>query len=188
MRPIKIDFCIRSLGHGGAERQLIILASGLAKRGHQVRILTFYGSGHYEAEALARGIEVLNLNKKGRFDFLPFLIRFARALKAHNPDLIHGYLSGANLVTAILKPFHRRPIVWGIRASNIDLSKYDWMARLDARLEAFCSRFTDLIIANSKAGRRHAISQGFPENRIEVIDNGFECRSSVRIGRLGHEG
>lgn len=38
---------IRSLNTGGAEKQLIVTAKGLAKCGHQVTALTFYSGDFY---------------------------------------------------------------------------------------------------------------------------------------------
>ena len=39
---MKILFLIRTLDKGGAERQLSYLASGLAKLGHEITVLTYY--------------------------------------------------------------------------------------------------------------------------------------------------
>ena len=185
MKPLKVDFLIRSLGQGGAERQLMILASGLAGRGHQVRILTFYSGGHYETEARARGLTIINLHKKGRWDLIPFLLRLALAWQDYQPDLIHSYMSEANLVSTLLKPWHRRPLVWGLRASQLDLSQYDWLARATDRLEGWGSSWADLIIANSEAGRAHALARGFPASRLCVADNGFECAQWIRDPEAG---
>ena len=38
---MRILFLIRSLEVGGAERQLVLLANGLARRGHQVAVAVF---------------------------------------------------------------------------------------------------------------------------------------------------
>jgi glycosyltransferase involved in cell wall biosynthesis len=175
MRPLVIDFLIRSLGQGGAERQLVLLASGLARRGHQVRILTLYPGGPFEAEALARGLEIHCLHKRGRWDVVPFLYRLHRVWRARSPQLIHSYMSSSNVIAVVLKPLHHHPVVWGLRASNIDLSHYDWLAGASGWLEAHLAPFADLIITNSEAGRRHASSVGFPGSALRVIDNGFEC-------------
>ena len=185
MKPLKVDFLIRSLGQGGAERQLMILASGLAQRGHQVRILTFYGGGHYETEARSRGLNIINLQKKGRWDLIPFLLRLALAWQGYQPDLIHSYMSEANLVSTLLQPWHRRPLVWGLRASQADLSQYDWLARATAWLEGQGSGWADLTIANSEAGRVHALARGFSASRLSVVDNGFECAQWIRDPEAG---
>jgi glycosyltransferase involved in cell wall biosynthesis len=56
----------------------------------------------------------------------------------------------------------------------VDLSRYGWLSRYAYRFECFLSRYPDLIIANSHAGRNYAIRHGFPQN-IEVIPNGVDA-------------
>ena len=44
---LKILLMVRALGFGGTERQLVYLAQGLARRGHQVTVATFYRDGGF---------------------------------------------------------------------------------------------------------------------------------------------
>ena len=54
----------------------------------------------------------------------------------------------------------------------MDVSCYDWLARTSLRLSAFLSRFPDVIIANSSAGKEFHRSIGCNTNRMMVIPNG----------------
>jgi glycosyltransferase involved in cell wall biosynthesis len=65
-------------------------------------------------------------------------------------------------------------VVWGLRASTIELGHYDWLHRLASRAEKWCSRFADLIIINSHTGLEQHVARGFPRKRIVVIPNGFD--------------
>jgi glycosyltransferase involved in cell wall biosynthesis len=56
----------------------------------------------------------------------------------------------------------------------MDLSSYGWLARATCRAERRLSRTPDLILANSFAGAKHSICNGFPESKIEVVPNGVE--------------
>ncbi len=56
----------------------------------------------------------------------------------------------------------------------LDLEHYDWFSRLALRIERSLSRFADLIIVNSQAGRRFAIEHGFPKNKLVMIPNGID--------------
>ena len=51
---------------------------------------------------------------------------------------------------------------------------YDWSWRATFRLEVLLSRFADLIIANSEAGRCFCIARGFRAKRFEVVPNGID--------------
>ncbi len=159
---------------GGAERQLVDLARGLRELGHDVVIVTFYPGGDMLSEADRGGVRILSLDKRGRWDVIPFLWRLTRTLRRENADVLHGYLGLANALLVLTRPVHRGKVVWGVRASDIDITRYHWVNRFDAWIEQVLSRFPNLIIANSNAGRDHAIERGFPADKIIVIHNGID--------------
>jgi glycosyltransferase involved in cell wall biosynthesis len=90
-------------------------------------------------------------------------------------------------------------LAWGVRASDVNLARYDWLMGLTYWLERRFSYCPNLIIANSEAGRRYAVSRGFPDNHhFIVIPNGIDVehfrpdarlRGAVRAewGVLPHE-
>ncbi|MCG9107127.1 glycosyltransferase [Laribacter hongkongensis] len=173
--PKTILFLTRSLDRGGAERQLVVLVKGLASRGHPVSVTVFFGGGAFESELAGVGVRVINLGKQGRWDILPFLNRLVGLLRKERPTVIHSYLGVPNILVAVLKPLlPGTRIVWGVRASNMDLSRYDWLSRLAYALERRLVRFADRIISNSEAGKCHAIANGFPEGKMVVIPNGID--------------
>ena len=168
-------FLIRSLNAGGAERQLVVTAKGLAERGHKVTILTFYGGGFYEAELTGSSVQLISLNKKGRWDLLAFFYRLLKVLHQQRPQVIYSFLNSANILAAIYQPFLSScRIVWGVRASNMDLDQYDWLSRWLYWVECRLARFADVIIANSHAGLEYAVQHGFPKQKMTVIPNGID--------------
>jgi glycosyltransferase involved in cell wall biosynthesis len=170
-----IFFLARSLDRGGAERQLVVLAKGLASRGRGVAVVVFFGGGAYEPELVSAGVRIVHLDKKGRWDVLPFLNRLIGLLRKERPSVLHSYLGVPNILAATLKPLlPGMRIVWGVRASNVDLSRYDRLSRFAYALERRLARFADGIIANSRAGRRYAVANGFPDSKIVVIPNGID--------------
>lgn len=184
--PETILFLVRSLDRGGAERQLVVLAKGLASRGHPVAVAVFFAGGAYEVELAKAGVRIVFLEKKSRWDVLSFLVRLVRVLRQERPAVLHSYLGVANILASLLKPLLRGTrIVWGVRASNMDLSRYDWLSRLAYVLECRLARFADRIIANSHAGKRYALANGFPEDRVAVIPNGIDtdCFRPDPVGR-----
>ena len=166
---------IRSLDVGGTQRQLILLAKGLKERGHSVRVACFYGGGALASELRENGIELVDLGKKGRWDVLAFMNSLVREVRRSRPDVVYSFLGGANIVAAMARPFVRRTrLVWGIRASNVDLAQYDWLHRFAYKVERSLSRFADLIIANSPQGAAHAIDNGFAKQKVVVVPNGID--------------
>jgi glycosyltransferase involved in cell wall biosynthesis len=197
--PETLLFLSRSLERGGAERQLIMLATGLTRRGHTVSVAVFYGGGALESELAMAGVRCIHLNKHGRWDVLPFLFRLGRLLRAERPSLLLSYLSVPNILATLFKPLiPETRLIWGVRASRMDWSRYDKLSHLSWWLECRLSRFADLIIANSRAGQADAIASGFPADRINVVVNGIDTqrfrpepvmRDQVRAewGVLSHE-
>jgi glycosyltransferase involved in cell wall biosynthesis len=174
-KPVKITFLARALDYGGAQTQLIALAKGLHHLGHSVQVIVFYPDGPLEKELLETGVAVHSLGKRGRGDVLGFLFRLISVIHHQKPDVLHGYLVLPNILTILLKMASPRTrIVWGIRASKLDLRRYDWLTRFLNRVECALSRFPDLIIVNSHAGLLHAVAQGFPKRRMLVISNGID--------------
>lgn len=172
---MKIVFLVRALDIGGAETQLTALATGLKAAGHTVAVAVFYAGGPLEASLRRAGIAVLALDKHGRWDLIGFARRLIRALRKAQPDVVHGYLVGPNVLSVLAKPFlPGARIVWGVRASNMELQRYDWLARAMFRLSCRLARFADLIITNSVAGRDYHVTCGFPTEKIRVIANGID--------------
>jgi glycosyltransferase involved in cell wall biosynthesis len=60
-----------------------------------------------------------------------------------------------------------------MRTSNFD-TVTDWMEKTAAWLESELSRFADCIVVNSLAGLEHAVSEGYPRNKMLFIPNGID--------------
>src|ERR671932_309783 len=129
-RPLRLVLLGRALTIGGAERQFAQLAAGLAGRGHAVTLATFYEGDTFAAN-LAGRVTLLPLGKRGRWDGLPFLRRVRAEIARLRPDVIYSFLTPANLLTAALRPLlPRHKLVWGFRASDLDLAHYDPVFRV----------------------------------------------------------
>jgi glycosyltransferase involved in cell wall biosynthesis len=172
---ISVFLLVRSLEIGGAERQLVQLALGLHERGHNVHVGLFYRRGALLAELEHAGIPVIDVAKKGRWDLVGFLIRLRKLVREIRPEMIYSFLGGANIVAAAVRPLvPGLKLAWSVRASDMDLSRYDWTHRMAYRVERLMSRIPDVIIANSKAGRDFAVRNGFPPGRIRIVPNGID--------------
>ncbi|MGB7548911.1 MAG: glycosyltransferase [Terracidiphilus sp.] len=81
---------------GGAERQVILLAKGLLKRGWRVTVVALSGTGGPAAgQLVAEGAEFPSLEmRKGLADPRGW-IRFNRWLRREKPDVVHAHLPHA---------------------------------------------------------------------------------------------
>lgn len=161
----------RSLGAGGAERQLVTTACAMQARGMPVAVTVLYG-GPLRAELDACGVEVFDLGKSGRWDMAVF-VRLVRTLRLWRPDALYCF-GGMMLFAALVRPWIRRvALVWGIRASVMNFAFYDRISRMLMWLDPLLARAADLVICNSNAGRDHVLSRGFPADKVKVVWNGI---------------
>jgi glycosyltransferase involved in cell wall biosynthesis len=174
-KKIHLFFLIRSLNVGGTERQLIELVKGLDSNHFDITVGLFYNEGALIEEIKSMPwIHVVSLNKSGRWDIIRFVLRFIKLLKSLQPDILYSFLPDANIAGLIAGRLSGvKRIVWGVRASNMDVSRYDWLARMSLRLSAFLSKFPDAIIVNSHVGKEFHRGIGYSTNRMMVIPNGI---------------
>jgi hypothetical protein len=147
---MKIGFLIRRLRFGGAERQLICLAAGLAKRGHEIVVFTYYENGSLDSEFLNEDVRLACLNKARRWETLGFLYRLVWNLRKENLGILYPSSISANVLGRIsVYLVNPKPkLVWRIATSYLDYSKYDFSAKLLSWLERALSRTVWLVISN----------------------------------------
>lgn len=167
---------ISGLGTGGAETMLARLAvrPGLAAR--QV-VVSLRSGGATRARLEAAGVPVHDLG----LDRLPSpaaLWRLRAILRRERPEVVQGWMYHGDLLAALavgLLPRAERPVLcWGVRCSDMDLSRYGRALRLVVRLCARLSGRAEAVIANSQAGRAAHEAIGYHPRRFEVIWNGVD--------------
>ncbi|HUK09105.1 MAG TPA: glycosyltransferase [Stellaceae bacterium] len=172
---MKILLLVRSLGRGGAERQLVELATGLQQRGHGVAVAVFYDGGPLSADLLAAtGIRPRVIGKSGRWDVLGLARGLARIVADERPDLVHSFLTTPNIATLVARvQWPQLPLVWGVLGTDWE-PQYDGFAHAMVRAEGLLARYANLIVSDSHVGRTHAIARGFPADRTIVIPSGVD--------------
>jgi len=175
--PLRLAFLIRDLGHGGAQRQLVTLASALASQlEFDVMVVHFY-PGPFELDLKQAGVKTICVGKKHRWDLLGFFGRLLTTFRRLRPQVIHGYLHESNLMALFLKPFCGFPkVVWGIRDSQTDAETWGLLGKVSFRLNCLLSGWADQVIANSEAGRAYYLRQGYSESHFAVIPNGIDSQ------------
>lgn len=189
---MKIAFLIRSLDSGGAQTQLALLADALLHRGHDVSILTFYPGGLVSDELEKSGITPICLNKTGRWDIIGFSWRLVKALRTFKPDVVYSFLTTSNVLTVLIRPFiGPSRLIWGIRATNMDLKLYGRIDRLSDALEARLSHQVTAIICNANQGLEDAVQRGMPRHQLVHIPNAIDTTrfqpTTERRASLRHE-
>jgi len=170
---MKILFFIRSLDVGGSQRQLTLLARGLAQRGHDVAVAVLYSGTAAEKALEQAGVRVVSFDKGGRWDLSP-LWRLWRLFRTERADVVYPFLTTQTTLAALMVPRAISRLVFGVRSAAMELNNYDFLSTLMFRLEALLSRRADLVIVNAEAARTDAVARGLPPDRIAVVANGID--------------
>lgn len=171
---MRILFLVRALDYGGAERQLVVLANELARRGHRVAIAVFYSGAPLEREIDCSRVRLIPLEKRSRWDLLSLYWTLLRVVQRERPDVLHGWMSDPNLVASMIRLLYPKAhIFWCIRCANVEMI-LDRVASTVGWFERRLSHFADCIVVNSQAGINHAASRGFPLDKMFHIPNGID--------------
>jgi glycosyltransferase involved in cell wall biosynthesis len=162
---IRIAFVIPTLDQSGAERQLTLLAMGLARDEFSVHVIALNRGGPFADELRAAGISVEVLGKRFRFDPLTYL-RLRNALRAFKPDIVQSFLFAANSYVRLpgIVPANCRVVV---SERCVDSWKSGWQLMLDRRLIGR----TNAMTANSASVASFYEAVGVPGSLITVIPN-----------------
>ena len=173
MKKINIILAIRSLNIGGAERQFIELIKHIDKTKFDVTVCTMYGGIQEDIVKAIPNITYYNLEKKGKYDFFGFYKKYKDVLLEVKPNVIYSFMGGMNLFSLWCKPKDTK-IIWGFRASNMNLTKYGKVSQIIFWLQKNLSCKVDKIISNSYASVEFHKKKGFCMEKSVVIHNGID--------------
>lgn len=174
MLPSKVMILCRSLSIGGAERQIINLAHGLQARGIDVTITCFYHDPHgFNTDKL----NVIYLEKTGRYDIFGFIKKLIQTVKIQKPDILYSFLTIPNILNVLLKitAQTKAKCIVGVRASDMNWQNYGFISGLTDRIEIMLLPLADRIICNSNRGLQHLLSQNSKTiSKTLVVPNGID--------------
>ncbi|MBU0515666.1 MAG: glycosyltransferase [Proteobacteria bacterium] len=175
-RRLRILYLIRSLGAGGAERQLVALVSRLDRRRFAPAVALFYDQGPLRRDLAAAGDVARHvLGKRGRWDLAGFLGRLSGLIRRERPDVLHCYLTDANVLGLIGGRLGRCPrIVFGVRSSRMENPDRDLGVMISQRLSRVLAGRADLVIYNSRTALEESSGGGLLAHRGVFIPNGID--------------
>lgn len=174
---------IDSLAGGGAQRQLVHLAVGLAERGHRVEVTTYAPLEHHLPSLRAAGIGYRCVGKRYRFDLGPAR-DLRRILRVSRPDVAVAFLRTPVAYAELLRlTLPSVPLIVSERSgvSPRGLRPLDLLAGLGHALASH-------VTANSE-DYLHRLTRALPflRARSSVIRNGIDDRFFARgRRRLAH--
>lgn len=148
---------------GGAERQLIGLASFLKEEEYEVDLACYYKENFYKDLIASCGLNYIELHPKGRLDKI---IQIRNLIKNNKYDCVIAYKDGPTLITSILKVLRMKP--------KLIVSERNTSQRLTihSKIKFELYRFADYIVPNSFSQEKFIINN-FPNlvGKLHTITN-----------------
>jgi glycosyltransferase involved in cell wall biosynthesis len=179
------------LERGGPTVKVRSIAEGLAKRGHQVTVLTsWYGRPFAARQVQLGGVEVVYLKPAATYRAMTFnsgLVKFCKK-RLKNFDLVHIYGLYDLLGPVVAHYCHKYGIPYVIEPLGmvraIDRSfkmKRTWHFIFGKPL----LRHAALLIATSRQEEEELIADGFSSSRIELRYNGVDLQEFSTLPAAG---
>ncbi|WP_190295615.1 glycosyltransferase [Halotalea alkalilenta] len=128
---MKICFFIGAMSRGGAERQLVYVASGLVNKGHDVILLTLKSGNEY-LDLLDSRVDVYCLEVKNFFDAVKKTNTF---FKKNNPDVVINFLYHASIIGRLLGKYNKIKTITSHRNSSLGSYSRNFIFRHTAYLD-----------------------------------------------------
>jgi glycosyltransferase involved in cell wall biosynthesis len=175
---VKVLHIISGLDTGGAELFLERLALGLAGHDFNQAVVALRHVGSAGARLEHAGIPVHALHAGPNPAALRALFALRRIVRDRAPNLIQGWMYHGNLGASLARRLGgvSCPVVWNIRHSLDDWRNESTGLKVVIRLGAMMAASADRILFNSRAAVYQHVPRGYPEDKVRVIPNGFDCR------------
>ncbi len=163
---IRVLQIIPSLDRCGAEKQLVLLATGLPRDQFDVHVCALTRGGPLEQPLREAGIPVTVIGKSWKIDPLAYR-RLKRYIQQLQPDIVHTWIFAAN--------------AYGRRAAQAAGVKHilagercvdQWKLWHELAVDRYLARHTERIVTNSSGVRDFYVERGLPADKFVMIPNG----------------
>lgn len=170
---MKFLFVIDNLGSGGAQRQLVMLACALRRKGIEIDFFIYFPKNNFfQKELESMGINVSTSYKKNRYSLRPtFALR--RLIINNNYTSILSFLNTANFYSelATILSFNKTPLYVSERSCYRNEDKLTLMTIIRERFH----KVAQLVICNSYYQRDQVLNRySWLDNRVITILNGVD--------------
>ena len=166
---VKVMFLITGLAYGGAETQLVNLATKLKCRGWDVRVVSMLPPQAFVEELKNADIPLATLNMRRGVADPRAIFRLLKILREWKPDIVHSHMVHANLLARVVRIFCKIPVLISTAHSIDEGGSWREVAyRLTDPL-------ADLTTNVSRAAVKRYIRVGAaPKNKIMFMPNGID--------------
>ncbi len=163
---------VRSLGHGGCERDAAKIAIGLDRDRFEPHVAVFHDGGFLTSHVVGAGVPILSLPLRSFLNSSLFVAarKMGSYIRQHGIRLVHAFDVPSDLFAAPVARWYRVPAVVTSQLSYRSMY-LPW--------ERAALKFTDWlshrIVTNSQAvGESLRLSAGFPADKLYLCYNGVD--------------
>ena len=137
---LSIAFVITGLGTGGAETMLFKLVERLDRTRFSPVVISLTDFGDFGPRLERIGVPVYAIGMRANVPSPLRFLRLTRTLSMLRPDLVHTWMYHADLLGGLASRLTGdRPVVWGIRHSDLSREHNKWSTLVVVRLCALLS-------------------------------------------------
>lgn len=174
---MRILFVVTDLDLGGAEAQVVTLASGLAGRGHQVELVSLIDPVARTEQLGAAAVPWHSLGMKRGLPDPRGLLKLRSIIRRFRPDVVHAHMVHANLLARLTRLLTRMPRLITTAHNTIEGGR---LLDLGYRLT---DRLADLTTNVSDASVESFIKRGLSRpGRITAVVNGLDLQPFIEAG------
>jgi len=163
---MRIVYVLTSLGMGGAERQVLAIASRMAGRGHTVALLVLRPQLEHEWPT---SLPTFHLDmRRNLFSATAGFFRARRFSREFRPNLFHSHSFHANIFARLLKVLAPMQVVSTIH----NVYEGSWHRMLAYRCTDFLSLRTTAV--SSAAAERFVRLKAVPRHKCTVVPNAID--------------
>jgi glycosyltransferase involved in cell wall biosynthesis len=177
---IRVLHVIDSLGRGGAERQLVNLATTHDRAAVESQVVTLYDEHDLAGPLQASGISVESLHLRPPRQMALGVRRLRRILSATRPDVVHARLVTADFVARLAVTGTRIPLLSSLEAPTYAVEArrdYSRPARAKLQLVRLADMVTGRLVGTTYLACSTSVAQStrralrLPPDRIRVLPN-----------------
>jgi glycosyltransferase involved in cell wall biosynthesis len=181
--PLRVCLLIGEPELGAADRQLVLLAKGLRRRGVEVTVAVLGAADAADTGLRAAGVDVVGVGfrpDRPLWSNLAAMGRLARHLRRTHADVVHALSFDAHVLGPPLARLVGVPVVVVGRPGLAGDTRH-------RRWTRFAVGMADLVIADARAMADGARASGVPADRLTVIynavpDSAFADAARARAG------
>jgi glycosyltransferase involved in cell wall biosynthesis len=158
---------IPTLDRSGAEKQIVLLATGLPRDRFRVEVAALTRRGPFEADLRAAGVPVTMIGKRLKLDPGAFL-RLVRFMKVKKFDVLQTWIFAADTYGRAAARLVGVPVV-----VTAEIAVDSWKGRVELAIDRRLACWTDRVVGNSNAVVAFYRRAGIPEDRLAMILSGI---------------